>query len=188
LEGKPYLFRSRYKDDAEAAKDDEIQLIDAIVSSCAAPLYFPPHHIARHFTAADGGLWANNPSLVCLTELISHYPLDQIHILSVGSGLQKIRFPHGQEHQWSVLDWIKVKYLPFRIIPKILDLALHLTSESISNHCQKLCRERYLRINEDLQQEIPFDDVRHSPTLVRLAKTAFEKHRIAIERFLPGET
>ena len=64
-------------------------IVDALMSSAAAPFYFEAYKTSEnigHFYM-DGGLWANNPTLVavlyCLNEL--DVPLDRIRILSIGT-------------------------------------------------------------------------------------------------------
>jgi len=77
-------------------RDDDTKLVDACLASSAAPIYFPLHGIKNAQPGnntiswfVDGGLWANNPILVALAEVIEilnggvNRP---VHILSVGTG------------------------------------------------------------------------------------------------------
>lgn len=60
----------------EYTHDRNVQLVDACLASSAAPLFFPLHAIGQkhgYFCNdyfVDGGLWANNPSIVALIEAV----------------------------------------------------------------------------------------------------------------------
>ena len=68
-------------------RDGGVLLSDAILASCSAPAYFDPAHV-DNYLLADGGLWANNPSIIALVEAVSKFgqPIEQVRILSVGTG------------------------------------------------------------------------------------------------------
>ena len=87
--GGVHVFKSRYMEELGEpyARDGDVTLRDAILASCAAPTYFDPVRVGRYLLA-DGGLWANNPSILAVTEAISKFrrPIEQLHILSVGTG------------------------------------------------------------------------------------------------------
>ena len=62
-------------------RDNHYKLVDLCLSSAAAPIVFPIHGVATPHDAAgnvnwfvDGGLWANNPVMVALTEALSFAP------------------------------------------------------------------------------------------------------------------
>lgn len=61
---------------------DTVKIRDALRASIAAPTYLAPHRLGAR-SLIDGGVWANNPSLVALPELLA----DQRAVLiSVGTG------------------------------------------------------------------------------------------------------
>ncbi|MEH7387658.1 CBASS cGAMP-activated phospholipase [Bacillus sp. JJ1521] len=185
--GKPFVHRTNY---GNAEQDDHsIKLWDAVLSSCSAPVFFPPNNIKNNYLAIDGGLWANNPSLVCITEAQHHFKKDltDIQIMSIGTGLQKIDFSIETKNKWGVTQWLPFHLPSMKMTPKLLDLALHLSSESITYHCQHLLGGNYFRINEDLGQEVPFDALEYVDFLVRLADQTFQKHKEEIVLFLNKE-
>ena len=87
--GEVQVFKSRYLADLSFpyVRDGDIPLVEAILASSAAPTYFDPVQVGGGLLA-DGGLWANNPSILAVTEAMSKFrrPVEQIHILSVGTG------------------------------------------------------------------------------------------------------
>ncbi|WP_342431429.1 CBASS cGAMP-activated phospholipase [Neobacillus sp. FSL H8-0543] len=182
--GKPFIHRSNFGHHENT--DLSIKIWDAVLSSCSAPVYFPPNNVENRYLSIDGGLWANNPSLVCLTEAIYGFEtgLEDIKILSVGTGLQKIDFTNVNGEHWGVRKWLPFHFPSMRITPKLLDLALHLSSESVSYHCQLLLKEHYLRINEELGEEIPFDDVNFIEQLSELGRKVYKKRRAEIIKFI----
>ena len=87
--GGVHVFKSRYLAELGEpyVRDRDIPLVEAILASSAAPTYFDPVQVDESLLA-DGGLWANNPSILAVTEAISKFrrTIDQIHILSIGTG------------------------------------------------------------------------------------------------------
>ena len=81
--GNVYVFKSSY--DPSFVRDRATPVATAVLASCAAPLFFDPVSVGTYLVA-DGGMWANNPSVVALTEGLSRLKqkLDDIRILSIG--------------------------------------------------------------------------------------------------------
>jgi uncharacterized protein len=182
--GKPFIHRSNYGH--PESEDLSIKLWDAVLSSCSAPVYFPPNKIGDEYLSIDGGLWANNPSLVGLTESIHYFEksMDEINILSIGTGLQTIDFTNDNEKYWGIRQWLPFHFPSMKVTPKLLDLALHLSSESVSYHCQLLLKGHYLRINEELGEEVPFDEVKYMDILSELGRNVFQKQKHEILAFI----
>ena len=84
-----HIFRSNYIEQFSDSdhSDREVCLRDAIVASCAAPTFFAPKNVNPHLLA-DGGLWANNPSIAALTEAVTYFNKQPRHlkIISIGTG------------------------------------------------------------------------------------------------------
>jgi uncharacterized protein len=66
--------------------DWRIPMVDVALATSAAPLYFPAARVDGH-RLIDGGVWANNPSVVAITEAVSmlDVPLRAIRVLNVGT-------------------------------------------------------------------------------------------------------
>ncbi|MBM7619198.1 patatin-like phospholipase/acyl hydrolase [Bacillus tianshenii] len=182
--GRPFVHRSNYGN--KATKDLTIKLWDAVLSSCSAPVYFPPNNIGNDYLSIDGGLWANNPSMVCIIESLEYFKLalNEINILSIGTGLQKIDFTIRDNKYWGVKQWLPFQLPAMKVTPKLLDLALQLSSESVTYQCKQLLGGNYLRINKDLGEEVPFDDVTYMDALIEFGRMAFQERKREIEEFL----
>src|SRR5262249_18452992 len=72
-----------------------------------APVFFPGAQVSQGDSHVDGGLFANNPSLIGLTEAADHFhqPLDRIRILSVGAGERAERIPYRKARRMGVWQW-----------------------------------------------------------------------------------
>ncbi|MEH7246034.1 CBASS cGAMP-activated phospholipase [Neobacillus niacini] len=182
--GKPFIHRTNFGNQENG--DLSIKLWDAVLSSCSAPVYFPPNKIGEEYLSIDGGLWANNPSLVGLTEAIHYFQkgMEEIQILSIGTGLQNIDFTMDKDKYWGINQWLPFNIPSMKVTPKLLDLALHLSSESVSYHCKLLLKEHYLRINEELGEEVPFDDVRYMEVLSELGRKVYYNQKENILNFI----
>lgn len=182
--GKPFIHRSNY---GHTENDDQsIKLWDAVLSSCSAPVFFPPNNINNQYLSIDGGLWANNPSLVCVTEALRqfHKDIKEIEILSIGTGLQHIDFTIGKDKYWGAKHWLPFHIPSMKMTPKLLDLALQLSSESVTYHCQHLLGNNYFRLNGELGGEMPFDEIKFMDELIRLGKQTFLNKKEGVSAFL----
>ena len=93
-------------------RHNKLSLVDVALATSAAPTYFPLAQIeAENNTQyVDGGVWANNPSLVGLTEAMSYFVgegkqyqhLDLLSIATLNSGSGK---PPLLKRFRSFLDW-----------------------------------------------------------------------------------
>lgn len=101
--GRPVIFRST--DPAHW----ELLLLDVVMASAAAPLYFPLHRIGGE-RYADGGLIANGPALIASAELTRQFgiPANRQRVISIGttrtalaSGVEKTA-----RDGWGGLRWI----------------------------------------------------------------------------------
>ena len=72
--GGVHVFKSAYLAQLGEPydRDGDVLLRDAILASCAAPTFFDPKQVESHLLV-DGGLWANNPSIIALTEALSKF-------------------------------------------------------------------------------------------------------------------
>jgi len=89
-QGTPTVFKTPH--DIQLSSDNERYLWEIALATSSAPTYFPVAKIRIPQSSAwklfvDGGLWANNPSLVAITEALTYQKqtLENIYMLSLGN-------------------------------------------------------------------------------------------------------
>ncbi len=174
--GGVHVFKSRYpKELGESyVRDSDVALGDAILASCAAPTYFDPVPVDS-FLLADGGLWANNPSIMALTEAVSKFgkSIDQIRILSIGTGYSVTLYP--KRRLWGLITgWGR---------EKLVSYVLRLQSDASANMAKLLLGDRYLRLDPKIEAW-GLDDTGHMDSLKALAARDFALCGDAIRRNL----
>ncbi len=135
---EPHIFRSGYA----VPTGDAVDLREAILASCAAPTFFAPKAIGQ-VLLADGGLWANNPSTLALTEAFTTFQqaAASVRMLSVGTGHSVEMYRHRRG--WGVLTgWGGAKFLSY---------VLTLQSQAAAHTTQLLLNANYLRINPEIR-------------------------------------
>ena len=163
--GGVHVFKSRYlKDLGEPyVRDGDVVLSDAILASCAAPAYFDPVPVGD-FLLADGGLWANNPSIIALTEAVSKFRrlVEQVRVLSIGTG-HSVNL-YSQNRLWGLMTgWGR---------EKLVSYFLRLQSDASANMAKLLLADRYLRLDPEIEAW-KLDDIKHLRNLKALATRDF---------------
>lgn len=116
-----------------------LSLRDALLATSAAPTYFPVHHVGdRSFV--DGGLVANAPDLVAVTETIRHLgcDLEDIRVLSVGTA--------GSPHT-ATINTKAPGLLAWLLRHGVVQLTLSAQEQLAVQQTAVLLRERYLRLD-----------------------------------------
>ena len=92
-EGDVYVFRTPHLE--KLRRDYRVPAWQVAMATAAAPTYFSTYPGISGQRLVDGGVWANNPSLVALVEAVGalEVPQDRVALLSVGtvSALRKYR-------------------------------------------------------------------------------------------------
>lgn len=143
--GLPRVFKTNHL--PEFYRDHTLKLSDAIMASCSAPTYFSSHEF-DDTVYVDGGLWANNPSLVGALEARRATGVDgfqSISLLSVGCGQPKWhRSPNFGRKAWGIA-WL---------FP-VIDLTLRVQAISVQNYCAyAIPAQNYLRIDVELPRSL----------------------------------
>ena len=123
--GSVHVFKSNYCDDF--TRDTDVLICDAVLASCSAPTFFDPV-IVEEYTLADGGIWANNPSLAAFIDAQCklNAPIDKIKILSIGTGHAKSFYGTDLDKKWGLLNGWKNK--------EFIQFILSLQSQSTHNY------------------------------------------------------
>jgi patatin-like phospholipase/acyl hydrolase len=110
-EAKPKVFKYDHRE-GDLSRDNNAKMVDIALATSAAPTYFPmaelPYYNNEQFV--DGGVWANNPTLVGLLEALNCFvgkgkEYDKISILSLSSLSNTGGKPTGLKNERSFRDW-----------------------------------------------------------------------------------
>lgn len=144
---KNHLFRQQKAISHGASRDFYIK--DVCRATSAAPTYFAVAEIfslaKTRYPLVDGGVFAHNPSLSALLEVMKTYKtyrIDDVWILSLGTGLSKISYQYE--------DFKKKKAIS--IGPALVDIMSSSSAESSNYFLKQLFRSvnesnNYIRID-----------------------------------------
>uniref|UniRef100_A0A8R7V700 Patatin n=1 Tax=Triticum urartu TaxID=4572 RepID=A0A8R7V700_TRIUA len=188
---QPTIF-STYDARWDVSKD--ALLSDVCISTSAAPTYLPGHHFetkdkngkTRAFNLIDGGVAANNPTLVAMTHVSKHILMKNRHffpvkpaeygkfmVLSLGTGTAKVeeKFDAAKCSKWGLLGWLyKGGTTPIidsfsQASADLVDIQAFVLFQALHCHYDR----RYLRIQDDeLTGETASVDVSTTENLKRL--------------------
>ena len=177
--GNVFVLKSNYE--SNFVRDKDIMIADAVLASCSAPTFFNPHKV-KEYLLADGGLWANNPSLVALTEAMGkrfNILKDNIRILSIGAGTGKKYYNSKDVNKrWGFKQW------GIGLISTIMNLQ----SVNVDNIVRFILGDKnFLRLNFNTDCDIALDDVSSVENLIAKADERFTYYFKEIKIFLIGE-
>ena len=149
-----------------------IAMVDAALATSAAPTYFPPYAVGDFGYFADGGTFANNPSMTAIVEAVyqgyASGPSD-IVMLSLGTGVNPVGVPGSAVSDpldWGVTHWL----WPFSdgLVPAtaLLNLTMDATAELAAVQAQQLLGGNYMRGNVPLSQPFALDDYQNVGQLI----------------------
>lgn len=126
-------------------------LVDVALKTSAAPTYFGAH-ATKGRRYLDGGVWANNPVMVGLVDVLACYqvPRNNIHILSLGCSEGSFQISEKMLLRSGALHWIT-----------IIGAAMKLQSENAIGQAGLLIgRDHLLRLDTEAfrGREIRLDD------------------------------
>ena len=110
-DARPWIFKFDHKEGG-LTRDNRAKYSDIALATSAAPTYLPLAEISYYDYKQfiDGGVWANNPSLIGLIEALTYFvgdgkEYDGIQILSISSLNSTAGMPTGLERNRSFIQW-----------------------------------------------------------------------------------
>lgn len=103
--GAVHIFKTPHH--PRLRRDGRIPMVDVAMATSAAPAFFKAARVDGQ-RLIDGGVWANNPSVVAISEAVSmlDVPLEAIRVLNVGAVDQRTTHPERLDiGGW--LNWAK---------------------------------------------------------------------------------
>lgn len=131
-----YLFKTAHHRNFRS--DYKVLATEVAMSTAAAPTYFPAFTSEKGITLLDGGLWANNPILVGITEAIGFLeaPIASIRVLSLGCTSEIKHL--GSKKRGGMVQWRDAH-----------EWILHTQSEGATNQAKIIVGgDRVLRIDQ----------------------------------------
>ncbi|QHC75262.1 CBASS cGAMP-activated phospholipase [Rathayibacter sp. VKM Ac-2805] len=134
--GGVYLFKTRHH--PELRRDWKLPMVDVALATSAAPSFFPAARVdSQRFI--DGGVWANNPSVVAIAEAVKTLavPLGDIRLLNIGTTeASAVSSDHLDDA--GLIGWA----------PRVVDLVLAASSRGGQAVAQNLLgKQRYHRFD-----------------------------------------
>ena len=142
--GKPQVFKTPHH--VNFRTDLHLKVVDAAVATAAAPTYFPIAEIGDALYA-DGGLYANSPDLLAVHEAEHFFgiPLNQIHLLSVGTTTAQFSFAHAHGRQLGAFGWWREQ--------RLVNVMIASQQHSVSFMMGHRLGDRYLLLDADQSKE-----------------------------------
>jgi len=140
--GEVFVFKTPHHPDFK--KDLHESMVKVALATAAAPTYFRPHRDGG-YTFVDGGVWANNPVMIALTEALTSFDVsrEQVRILSIGCGDDPYRVSGSKVTSGGMLHW-----------SDIIRAAMRLQSQNAIGQAGLLVGpEQFLRI--DVPKQVP---------------------------------
>ena len=130
--------------------DGDKLMAEVAAATSAAPTYLEPV-VQDGYTLLDGGIWANNPTMMALVEALTCFDVqrEQISILSLGCGQDGFRINNKQAAGAGQLQWREIIYV-----------AMHYQSLTAVNQAGLLIgRDRVTRLDRpEGAERIELDD------------------------------
>jgi uncharacterized protein len=103
--GQVHLFKTPHH--PRLIRDWKLPMVDVALATTAAPTFLPAARVDGH-RLVDGGTWANNPSVVAITEAVSllGVPLNAIRVLNVGTTDEVTNHPKKLDNG-GLLTWAR---------------------------------------------------------------------------------
>lgn len=183
--GEPFIYKTPHHPAYQ--KDRHKPMVDIALQTAAAPSYLAA--VEDHgYKMLDGGLWANNPIMNAVVDVLACYeiPAENVRVLSIGTGENTVKL--DKRH----LDGGKIAWglsaqapLPFRIAARAQ------SKNALGQAYLLLGKPNVIRVDlDEREQHMDLDDVRRAKAeLPNLGRAHAEANGPLIQQmFLLGET
>lgn len=173
--GLIHVFKSSYS--PEFTRDKDRYVRDAVMASCSAPTYFDPTKVSEYLLA-DGGVWANNPSLVAMIDAQKRLGIakSDLQILSIGTGQSKKSYGTKVKRKWGLLLGWQHK--------EIVNFFMSLQAQATHNYLELFLEpDQLLRLNFGTGEKLPLDDCSLIDDFISEADKEFTYKSTSIKNF-----
>jgi uncharacterized protein len=134
----PYFFKSR-----KAREEGEDYALSQVArATSAAPTYFEPFQLGGE-ALVDGGVFATNPAMCAVAEVMRFQPTADLLLLSLGTGQRTHKRSFDEIKNWGLVEWAK----------PILDVVFDGVSDAVDYQLQHVLDEgHYWRLQVELTQ------------------------------------
>ena len=187
----PYLFKTSHAKNGKQGRNHLLRHVARATS--AAPTYFEPFLLDREQwkgeinnrrALVDGGVFANNPSLIGLSEaLSSRTGQEDILLCAIGTGMNDRKISYEEAKDWGLVGWVK----------PVLSVMMDGMSDSADYHVRQLLpddaadpgQQRYFRFDVRLKDALDDLDAAHQANvnaLLREAERIIKNQETALNR------
>ena len=151
------------------SRKEDVLLRDVVLRTTAAPTYFQAQG-----EWVDGGLWANDPSLVGTLgfKRFKQCEFNEIKVLSIGTGGDPVQKSFDTS-KMTVVHWIK----------PLLQFLFVGTEHATEFFMRNLGLADYERIDPEFKKGYKLDDVDKMSAYAHVWDDVYEKNKIAIRKF-----
>jgi patatin-like phospholipase/acyl hydrolase len=133
----PHFFKTTKARDDPA---DDARLADVARATSSAPTYFEPLEMGPR-ALLDGGVFAVNPAMSALAEVLRENPGADINLVSLGTGERTHKRPFDEIKDWGLVEWAR----------PILDVVFDGSSDAVDYQVRHvLGDEHYWRFQTEL--------------------------------------
>ncbi|MYG67701.1 MAG: patatin [Gammaproteobacteria bacterium] len=175
---EPYLFKTSKARDGEAGRNHLLRHVARATS--AAPTFFEAFLLdqmqwvgEKHNRRAlvDGGVYANNPSMIGLSEALSSGThVNDLLLCAIGTGMNDRKIPFEDAKDWGPLGWAR----------PVISVMMDGMSDSADYHARQLLpnsddhsrEQRYFRFDIRLKDALDDLDAAHRANVVALLHEA----------------
>jgi patatin-like phospholipase/acyl hydrolase len=134
----PYFFKSR----KAREEGEDYALSEVARATSAAPTYFEPFQLSGE-ALVDGGVFATNPAMCAVAEVMRFQPTADLLLLSLGTGQRTHKRSFDEIENWGLVEWAK----------PILDVVFDGVSDAVDYQLQHVLDEgHYWRLQVELTQ------------------------------------